>query len=120
MKCEHDLKVIYRANVGYDVEEVVRWCRKCGAIVVDGDCDNRTNPGAVMKMELPLCHKEACRHDNQNIGWVCCDCGKVVRPKATDLDLAHCGYLPATLEQIEKLYDMSVEEEKETVVEIGG
>jgi len=42
---------------GCDTREVVRWCYKCGAVVVDIDYDNRndnrTSPGAVMKMRFP-------------------------------------------------------------------
>ena len=34
-------------------EEVVRWCKKCGAIVVDLDYDNRIYPGFYMKMKFP-------------------------------------------------------------------
>lgn len=35
------------------VEEVVRWCRICGAVVVDLDMDNRTHPGYYLKMRFP-------------------------------------------------------------------
>lgn len=48
----HDLIKIY--ETGNDMSsEVVRWCRICGAIVIDGDFDGRTNPGQVMKMKYP-------------------------------------------------------------------
>ena len=33
--------------------DVVRWCNRCGAVVIDIDYDNRTSPGAVMKMRFP-------------------------------------------------------------------
>jgi len=33
--------------------KLLRWCYKCGAVVVDIDHDNRTSPGAVMKMKFP-------------------------------------------------------------------
>ena len=55
----HLLKEIFRANC-YDAvnsEYVVRWCSKCGAVVVDIDCDGRTNPGAFMKMKFPMITK---------------------------------------------------------------
>jgi hypothetical protein len=51
-KHEHDLQVIWTSG-GRMVEEVVRWCRGCGAVVVDLDMDNRTHPGYYMKMRLP-------------------------------------------------------------------
>ena len=51
---QHELEVIYRHYTRIDfVEEVVRWCRFCGAVVVDGDCDGRTNPGEIMPMKRP-------------------------------------------------------------------
>ena len=34
-------------------DEVARWCKECGAVVVDVDVDGRTNPGGVMKMRFP-------------------------------------------------------------------
>ncbi len=34
-------------------QEIVRWCRDCGAVVVDLDADGRTNPGAILKMRFP-------------------------------------------------------------------
>lgn len=39
---EHPWKVIYCAPLGYGCEEAVRWCPKCGGVVVDRDCDHRT------------------------------------------------------------------------------
>lgn len=56
MSCEkgqHDLIVIYEANASFDEEHVVRWCQKCGAVVVDVDYDGRTAAGAIMKMKFP-------------------------------------------------------------------
>ena len=32
---------------------VVQWCNKCGAVVVDGECDGRIYPGKYSKMRLP-------------------------------------------------------------------
>ena len=49
----HNLKVIYCNGYDHDVVDVVRWCEDCGAVVVDGDYDGRTRPGAVMKMRFP-------------------------------------------------------------------
>ena len=51
-KGKHDLIVVYAH--GSEMEEtVVRWCRLCGALTVDIDCDGRTQPGGVMAMRLP-------------------------------------------------------------------
>ncbi len=50
---KHDLIEIYRAG-GWDDEEVVRWCRVCGSIVVDMETDNRLRKsGGVLKMMSP-------------------------------------------------------------------
>lgn len=48
----HPLKSVYIDSDGF-VQNVVRWCPECGAIVIDVDCDSRTYPGRVMKMKLP-------------------------------------------------------------------
>jgi len=37
---------------GVDTESVVRWCPKCGAIVIDLETDNRLM-GSVVKMKFP-------------------------------------------------------------------
>ncbi len=49
---QHNL-VIINSNGCDNEEKVVRWCKDCGAIVVDLDYDGRTNPGHYMKMRLP-------------------------------------------------------------------
>ena len=49
----HSLITIYKNRKGYDEEEVVRWCTKCGSVVVDIDYDNRTYPGKIVKMKIP-------------------------------------------------------------------
>ena len=49
----HNLIKIISQRHSYGEDEVVRWCQKCGAIVVDVDCDNRVYPGRIMKMRLP-------------------------------------------------------------------
>ena len=41
---------------------VVRWCRTCGAIVVDTDFDGRTNPGAILPMRFPAILKISNSH----------------------------------------------------------
>lgn len=55
---KHPLIRIYSYGSSSEAD-TVRWCPGCGAIVVDVDFDNRTNPGAVMKMRLPKVSKEA-------------------------------------------------------------
>lgn len=38
-------------------DNVVRWCKKCGAVVVDTEVDGRTAPGRIMGMKFPLVSK---------------------------------------------------------------
>jgi hypothetical protein len=52
-KCEHNLKEITRNDLGYNETEVVRWCNKCGAIVVDLESDGRIWAGHFKKMIFP-------------------------------------------------------------------
>lgn len=40
-------------EVGAASEKVVRWCPRCGAVVVDEDYEGRVIPGRVMKMRFP-------------------------------------------------------------------
>lgn len=59
-KCKeglHPLKEIMRTSNGF-VDQVVRWCPDCGAIVVDVDCDGRVYAGNCIKMKLPKLAKE--------------------------------------------------------------
>ena len=51
----HDLIIIFCSVYDYigNIEAVVRWCKTCGAVVVDADFDNRTKPGDIMKMKFP-------------------------------------------------------------------
>lgn len=51
---EHDLvKIASKPYQVTDAVEVVRWCRDCGAVVIDVDYDGRTSPGAIMPMRFP-------------------------------------------------------------------
>jgi hypothetical protein len=59
-KGNHKLVEIHRAlhdPIG-DVDAVVRWCEICGAIVIDVEFDNRTQPGRIMKMKGPTVTNE--------------------------------------------------------------
>lgn len=49
----HNLTAIYHDSVGYDCVHVVRWCTRCGAVVIDLDTDGRVDPGAIAKMLFP-------------------------------------------------------------------
>lgn len=45
-----DLIVVF--TTGPEMSEtVIRWCKKCGAVVGDIDFDGRTNPGQVFEMK---------------------------------------------------------------------
>ena len=48
----HDLETIYACGPN-EACEVVRWCKECGAIVIDLDYDGHTQPGRVRAMEFP-------------------------------------------------------------------
>lgn len=48
----HNLRVVFKAPQGIGVS-VVRWCKRCGGVVVDTDYDRRTKPGAVSPMRFP-------------------------------------------------------------------
>lgn len=51
---QHNLEVIDAvAEACPGTYRVVRWCKVCGAVVVDVDCDGRTKPGAVAAMKFP-------------------------------------------------------------------
>lgn len=51
-KGNHEFEKIFES--GNEMESrVVRWCKRCGSVVVDIDFDGRTHPGAVMKMKSP-------------------------------------------------------------------
>lgn len=57
MNCDgknHSFKIIYsRTFSSYDEFAIVRWCKDCGAVVVDIDMDGRTFPGAIRGIEFP-------------------------------------------------------------------
>jgi len=55
---QHDLMVIYVDGYEDHPQTVVRWCKICGAVVVDTDYDGRTHPGDVMKMITPQTFKK--------------------------------------------------------------
>lgn len=50
---DHDLRVIYIKRIDDMLVDVVRWCARCGAIVIDRELDGQVMPGAVMKMRFP-------------------------------------------------------------------
>ncbi len=52
----HKFEEIYRHGNSME-ENVTRWCRVCGSVVVDVDYDNRTNSGQIMKMKSPIVSK---------------------------------------------------------------
>lgn len=48
----HNLEEVYRDGYSHE-SKVVRWCKDCGAIVVDIDSDGRTYSGKVSEMKFP-------------------------------------------------------------------
>lgn len=64
MTCDgknHNWKKIYEEELTICRLNVVRWCRDCGAVVVDIDYDNRTSPGQIMKIQFPKITQERVR-----------------------------------------------------------
>lgn len=57
----HNLEIIYSRDCLYDEKTVVRWCRDCGAVVIDKEFDGRVSSGAVMPMKFVK------REDKQNV-----------------------------------------------------
>ena len=51
----HKLREVWRQSSGAapDALTVVRWCSKCGAVVIDTDLDGRTMPGDILPMQFP-------------------------------------------------------------------
>lgn len=58
---DHALEEIYSQDAGPGIEHVVRWCSRCGDVVVDVDVDSRTDPGRVMPMRFPSCVKSGAK-----------------------------------------------------------
>lgn len=44
-----------------EIDDAIRWCKDCGAVVVDQDIDGRTRPGGVAIMRFP---KETSQNEN--------------------------------------------------------
>jgi hypothetical protein len=59
-KGNHELIEIYRSDVDIilGVQDIVRWCNICGAVVIDREIDGRLIPGEVLKMMGPLVYGE--------------------------------------------------------------
>lgn len=63
----HDLINIYVANVGWNEEHVVKWCRECGSVCIARESDGR-NFGYLGKMRFPKTLRELIDLKNQNKG----------------------------------------------------
>ena len=50
---EHNLMQIVKLKVGRDEYMVVRWCTRCGAVVVDSELDSQNISGGVVPMLTP-------------------------------------------------------------------
>lgn len=51
---KHELTVIQRSrHPGEVCERIVRWCVRCGAVVVDGESGARLYPGHFIAMRRP-------------------------------------------------------------------
>lgn len=66
-KGNHELIVVARSSISTGTEKVVRWCRVCGAVVVDLDVDGRTNPGYYEKLRAPILAMEISKKSNDEM-----------------------------------------------------
>ena len=48
----HNLEVIYTVDLGWNEEHVVKWCKDCGAVVVDQESDGKFFK-SIMEMKFP-------------------------------------------------------------------
>lgn len=49
----HNLIEVHRSTDVTGISSVVRWCKDCGAVVVDGEFDGRIRPGDILPMTFP-------------------------------------------------------------------
>ena len=63
---QHDLVEIYVDGYVDEPCSVVRWCRECGAVVVDKDYDGRVFAGNVMKMKIPKTFQKIWKYRKEN------------------------------------------------------
>lgn len=49
----HELVELLRTDYGPGTDTIVRWCSRCGAVVIDLDVDGRVSPGKVVPMKHP-------------------------------------------------------------------
>jgi hypothetical protein len=63
---KHDLVEIYVDGYEDHPCTVVRWCKECGAVVVDTDYDGRTKPGDIMKMRTPRTFQKVWKYRKEN------------------------------------------------------
>lgn len=54
----HPLIKIYSDDIDCFVTKIIRWCPKCGSIVMDREVDGRLNPGYYMGMKEPELYKK--------------------------------------------------------------
>lgn len=58
MQGNHSLTELCNADIGSDEKAILRWCKICGAVVIDVEVDGRLYPGELMKMHFPQLFKE--------------------------------------------------------------
>lgn len=56
----NELEEVYSFHLGTvgNTDAVIKWCRVCGAIVIDRDYDGRISPGAIVPLQFPDYIKE--------------------------------------------------------------
>jgi len=53
VKTDCNLIKIYSEQLNYAVENCVKWCSTCGAVVIDQEVDGRVYPGKIREMKFP-------------------------------------------------------------------
>ncbi len=98
-KCGKDsLQEIHR-HYGAGSDAVVRWCNKCGAVVVDEDYDGRTHPGSYVAMRFPsnLAALTESQKDTERLDWYI--------NSASVIEMDHRGWYALDLEADEIVGD---------------
>lgn len=65
-KGNHQLIIIDSIDISSYESKIIRWCSKCGAIVVDAEYDDKLYPGYYRSMRYPNITKRALYEDSDS------------------------------------------------------
>lgn len=51
--CKHSWITLYRTLFLLDEYALIKWCKVCGAVVIDLECDGIIESGGLVKVKLP-------------------------------------------------------------------